>query len=144
MHPAFRAGLTGLALAIGSVPASGQSRSIVGSWRGTSICIDREHDPACKDEQVVYEARVSHTAPDTLTISADKFVNGNREAMREYACIPQDDGSRVSEVRTPRYHLLLILQVAGDRLTGTLTDLDSGIRVRDIALERADQAAQPN
>ena len=137
MHPAFRAGLAGLVLVIGSVPAAGQTRGIVGSWRRTSICIDRERYPACKDEQVVYEARVSHTSPDTVTIRADKIVDGSREFMGEYACTLREAGAWASEVRTPRYHLLLILQVAGDRLTGTLADLDSGIRVRDIALKRA-------
>jgi len=129
---------------IGSVPASGQSRGIAGSWSGTSICVDREHYPACRDEQVVYEARLSHASPDTVTISADKIVNGNREPMGEYACIPLGDGSWVSEVRTPRYHIRLVLRMAGDRLTGTLTDLDSGRRVRDIALKRANQAGRPN
>lgn len=128
---------------IGSVPAAGQTRGIVGSWRGISICIDRERYPACKDEQVVYEARVSHTSPDTVTIRADKIVGGSREFMGEYACTLRKDGTRVSEVRTLRYHLLLVLQVTGDRLTGTLADLDSGIRVREIALERADQAGRP-
>jgi hypothetical protein len=109
----------------------------VGSWRGTSICVDREHYPACKDEQVIYEARVSHTSPDTVTIRADKVVDGNREFMGEYAFTLQEGGSWTSEAQTSRYHLLLRLQLAGDRLTGTLTDLASGHRVRDIALERA-------
>jgi hypothetical protein len=137
MHSAFRVGLAGLVLMVGSVPARGQTSAIVGSWRGTSICVDREHYPACKDEQVIYEARVSHTSPDTVTIRADKVVDGNREFMGEYAFTLQEGGSWTSEAQTSRYHLLLRLQLAGDRLTGTLTDLASGHRVRDIALERA-------
>jgi hypothetical protein len=122
---------------IASVPAAAQTHEIVGSWSGTSTCVDREHYPACRDEQVVYEARLSHASPDTVTIRADKLVGGNREFMGEYACVPRDDGSWASMVRTPRYHIRLLLQMAGDHLTGTLTDLDSGRRVRDIALQRA-------
>jgi hypothetical protein len=136
MHPAPRAGLVALVLMIASVPARGQTRGIVGTWGGTSICADREHYPACKDEQVVYDAQVSHTSPDTVSIRADKIVDGTREFMGEYACTLQGDSAWACEVRTPRYHLRLTLKQAGDRVTGTLTDLDSAYRIRDIALER--------
>jgi hypothetical protein len=137
MHSAIRAGFAGLMLVAGSVPARGQTPAIVGTWRGTSICADREHYPACNDEQVIYEARVSPTSPDTVIIRADKLVGGNRESMGEYAFTLQEDGSWTSEVRTPGLHLLIRLHLAGERLTGTLTDLASGYRVRDIAAARS-------
>lgn len=137
MHPALRASLVGLVFMAGSVIANGQPPGIVGTWAGTSICVDREHYPACTDEQVVYDAQASRTSPDTVTVRADKVVDGNREFMGEYACTLREDGSWASEVRGPRYHLRLVLEPAGDQLTGTLTDLDSARRVRDIVLKRA-------
>jgi hypothetical protein len=138
MHTLLRTGLvSSLLLAAGPAPARGQAGSIAGDWLGASICVDRQHFPACKDEQVIYEARVTHTLPDTVVIRADKVVDGQREFMGEYPVTLQEDGSWASEVRTARFHLLLRLQMAGDRMSGTLTDLTSGYRVRDITLERA-------
>lgn len=134
----FRTALAGFLLALTAAPVMGQTGSIVGEWHGTSICVDRQHFPACKDEQVVYEARVSATSPDTVVVRADKVVNGERDFMGEYPVALQEDGSWASEMKTARFHLLLKLQVAGDRMTGTLTDLGVGYRVRDITLERAE------
>ena len=31
------------------IPASHQDVDIVGSWRGTALCVDRVRFPACKD-----------------------------------------------------------------------------------------------
>lgn len=137
MRPVLRTGFVAVLLALGPAPVLGQDSSIAGDWLGTSICVNRQYFPACKDEQVVYEARVISTSPDAVEIRAYKFVDGQREPMGEYSVTPQEDGSWASEVRTDRFHLLLKLQVAGDHMTGTLTDLAVGQRVRDIKLERA-------
>ena len=118
------------------VTAAAQTGVIVGTWRGTSTCVDREHFPACKDERVIYETRLVHSSPDTVILRADKLVDGSREFMGEYALTPQPDSSWAAPFRTPRVHLLLRLQVRGDHMTGTLTDVPTGHRVRDIALER--------
>lgn len=120
MHPVFRTGLVGLLLALGPAPVLGQTTSIAGDWLGTSICVDRQHFPACKDEQVVYEARVIHTSPDAVVVRAYKVVNRQREFMGEYSVTLQEDGAWASEVRTDRFHLLLKLQVAGDPCPGLL------------------------
>jgi len=111
--------------------------SLVGTWRGTSTCVDLEHFPACKDEQVIYEARLTHTSPDTVAIRADKLVNGAREFMGELYFIPLADSSWVAEVRTPRTHFTVTLRRAGDRLTGVMTDVGSGRRIREITLSLA-------
>ena len=98
--------------------------------------VDREHYPACKDEQVIFEVSQRDNAPDTVTIRADKLVNGTRELMSEDDFIRQADDSWTVEIRTRRFHGRLMLRIAGNRMTGTLTDLDSDRRVRDIVLER--------
>ncbi len=120
--------------------AHARPNPLAGDWRGTSTCVDRAHFPSCKDEQVIYEARVSPHAPDTVVVRADKIVDGQRLFMGEYDVARQADSTWVSEVQTPRYHLRLTLALAGDRVTGTLTDLTQGRRVRDIALTRVKPA----
>jgi len=68
-----------IVFALAGLGSRAQHAGLVGTWRGTSICADREHWPACNDEQVIYEARLKHRAPDTVTVSADKVVNGVRD-----------------------------------------------------------------
>ena len=83
------------------------------------------------------QAGLTHSSPDTVTIRADKLIDGAREFMGELSFTPQGDRSWVVEVRTPRAHFLLTLSRAGDRLTGLMTDVASGRRIREIALEPA-------
>jgi len=109
--------------------------SLPGTWRGTSTCVDPEHFPACKDEQVVYEARLTHSSPDTVAIRADRLVDGARLFMGELFFKPQADSSWVADVRTPRTHFTVTLRRAGKRLTGVMTDVPSARRIREIALE---------
>lgn len=132
MHSSIRCGLLGLALTATPVPASIWTDAIVGDWRGTSICVDRVHFPACNDEQVIYEARLTHAAPDTVTIGAYKLVNGEPAFMGDYALTLQADSTWASDFRYARAHLLLKLRVNGDSLSGMLKDLTSGYVVRDI------------
>jgi hypothetical protein len=134
---AIAAGLVSLLLTVGPGPAAAQIATIVGTWRGTSTCVDKEHFPACQNEQVVYEGRLTHDSPDTVTIRADKILNGAREFMGELLFAPQADSSWTAEVQTPRAHFLVRLRRVGDGLTGVMTDLPSGRRIREIVLERA-------
>ena len=48
-------------LARGEAPGQGAAPvdEIVGTWRGSSVCVDRQAAPACNDEQVVYEIGAS-------------------------------------------------------------------------------------
>jgi hypothetical protein len=137
MYSSFRMTLASLALALGPACVAAQTRSIVGTWRGTSTCVDKEHFPGCNDEQVVYEIRLTHSAPDTVTVRADKIVNGVRQFMGDLSFTPQDDSAWTTDFRTPRVHFLMRLHPVGDRMTGTMTDAASGRRIRDIALERS-------
>ena len=109
---------------------------IVGSWRGTSLCVDKEHFSACKDEQVIYDVRRKRSARDTVTLRADKVVNGVREFMGEFDFSRTPDSSWVAQYENPRVRIRIVLRVRGAHLTGALTDEPTGRRVRDIALER--------
>jgi hypothetical protein len=125
-----------LTLALGVSPAYAQRPSIVGSWRGTSICVDKELWPACHDEQVIYDVRSRNDARDTVTLRADKLVNSAREFMGESDFSLATDSSWVSEFQMGRSHGRMVLRIVGTHMTGTLTDVPSGRTVRAMALDR--------
>jgi len=129
-------GLAVLLLPLGWISLSAQDPDIVGSWRGTSVCVDKVHFPACKDEQVIYDARRKGSAPDTVTLRADKVVNGVREFMAEFDFSRAPDSTWVTKYETPRVRLRIVLRVRGSRMTGVLTDEPSSRRVRDITVTR--------
>jgi|SRR5881394_1778306 len=136
MRSSIRAGIVSIVLMAGPGSAAAQSGAIVGTWRGTSTCVDREHFPSCNDEQVIYDARLTHSAPDTVAIRADRLVNGARVFMGELFFTPQADSSWIADVHTPRVHFFVRLRSAGQRMTGTMTDAASGRRIRDVMLQR--------
>jgi len=125
-----------IVLSAGSAARGAQEVDIVGSWRGTSLCVDKKHFPACRDEQVIYDARPKGSARDTVTIRADKIVNGVREFMAEFDFSRTPDSSWVAHYQNPRVRIQILLRVRGTRLTGALTDETTGRRSRAIALER--------
>jgi len=127
--------LTSLVLSLTSVPAYAQHVDIVGTWRGTSMCVDKAHFPACKDEQVIYDVRPKGSAEDPVTLRADKVVNGVREFMGEFD-FHRTDSTWVTEYQNPRIRIRIVLRVRADHMTGVLTDVPSGRRVRDLTLDR--------
>ena len=123
-----------VALLLGAArPAAAQ---IVGSWQGTSTCVDLVRFPACKNETVIYDVTAAG-GTDTVTIRADKIVNGEREFMAELTFIKQGDGSWIGEFQNPRYHGRWILVIQGDAMTGRLEDLPARTPVRSLSLHRA-------
>lgn len=110
---------------------------IVGTWRGTSACVDRQAAPACTDEKVIYEIVASSRQPGTVTLSADKVVDGKRLPMGDLD-FTRDDASQswTSELKAPRPHALWRLSVKGTTLSGTLTLLPSKAVVRRVDLEK--------
>ena len=116
--------------------ANAQQPDIVGSWRGTSICVDPEHFPSCHNEQVIYDVRPK-ASRDTVTIRADKVVNGVRELMAEFDLALTTDTTWVADYQNPNTHVRITLRVRGTSLTGSLVNLPSGLRVRQLTLERA-------
>lgn len=128
--------LASLPVLIAWASAAPQAVDIVGSWRGTSLCVDKTHFPACHDEQVIYDVRGKGSVRDTVTVRADKVVNGVREFMAEFDFHLVADGSWVADYQTARVHFQIALRVRGAHMTGSLTDEPTGRRVRAISLER--------
>src|SRR5205085_12209201 len=64
----MKAALIAALLAIPASALQAQNASILGTWRGTSTCVDKENHPACNDEIVIYDVRAVPNARDTVTL----------------------------------------------------------------------------
>ena len=126
--------LIALSVSRNSVPL--QAGSIVGSWEGTSLCVDKVHFPACNNEHVIYDVVAKGKARDTVTLRADKVVNGVREFMGEFDFARARDSTWVTRFENPRVKIRIVLSVRADHMTGFMTDDVSGRRVREMTLDR--------
>ena len=80
--PVSRSGLLLFLLAVSSSAAAqdANAKAILGVWRGTSVCVNREAAPACRDEEVIYDFReATPPAAGKLTLKADKIEGGKVE-----------------------------------------------------------------
>jgi hypothetical protein len=123
-------------LVIAFLVALMQAPSLVGTWRGTSTCVDKKNHPACNDEQIIYDAVAHPGFRDSVTLKADKIVNGQRESMGEMEFAKQKDGTWRADIQAPRYHLRVDFHVDGTHLTGEMIDLATNQRARVMKAER--------
>ena len=127
-------------VAHGEKPAGIQNSEIsklVGDWFGESVCVNKEKFPACNDEKVVYHIVLASGKADTVTITADKIVNGNPEAMGTFDFM--FDARRqtlTSEFKNDRVHIIFELAVKGDLLEGTLSTLPERTLARRIKVKK--------
>jgi len=125
------------AMACAAVPKG----EIIGAWRGVSICVKSPEFPDCNDESV--ELDFYDAAGGAVHLAAYKFFNGEKALMGEMDFTYEEKlGSWTSEVENPRYHLLWTFTVGGDALTGTLVDLPSKHKVRDVVVRRETPATK--
>jgi hypothetical protein len=119
------------------VVQNGEISKLVGDWFGESVCVNKEKFPACNDEKVVYHVVVASGKTDTVTITADKIVNGNPETMGTFDFIY--DARRqtlTSEFKNGRVHIIFEFAVKGDLLEGTLSNLPEKTLVRRIKVKK--------
>ena len=126
-----------LAATASASPSPAPVDSILGTWRGTSTCVDRQRHPACKDEVVVYEFRRKAGEEGVVTLNAGKIVEGQILPMGELDCRwDAERRSWTSEFRNERVHILWRFVVRGDAIEGTLVELPDGSLVRNVAVKR--------
>ena len=119
------------------------AKAILGTWRGTSICVNLEAAPACKNEEVIYEFReLTPPVAGKLNLKADKIVDGNALPMGELDFVwVSADAAWSCEIQTPRVHALWSFkQPTGDELAGTLVHLPDRTLVRKAAARRQPKA----
>ena len=111
---------------------------ILGTWRGTSTCVDRVNYPACNDETVIYDVDTLSAPRGTVNLHADKVVNGVRDSMGTIQ-FKYDPAAKswFSEFTTPRYHSLWTFTIEGDIMSGWLLDLPSRRQVRRVSVQRS-------
>jgi hypothetical protein len=129
-----------LALLVGvPIAAQGAPASLVGTWRGTSICTD-VGKPACHDEVVVYHfsAKPDSTAKATpgsgehLGWQMNKVVAGAEEEMGTLECdYARATGATVCPMRNWSWRF----RARGDTLRGTLVN-PLGVTWRNIVVAR--------
>lgn len=132
-------GVAGLVILAGGVAwaaGGGGLSEFLGTWRGTSTCVNREVAPACKDETVVYEVRRSDK-PKTAVLDTDKIVDGQRVPMGELEFVySEGDGCWRSEFTTPRVRGVWCLVIDGHSMTGSLRVFPENAEVRKVRLTR--------
>ena len=105
-----------------------ESTSLVGDWRGDSICHVRTS--ACKDEKALYHFKKLDDRPNHFYVEADKIVNGEAVQMGTIECSFAPEKHAVS-CSAPRFTVQLTLN--GKSLTGTM-NLPDGTLWRNITL----------
>ena len=119
-----------------SAADKGDLKEFLGTWRGSSTCVNRQIAPACNDEVVVYEVRRGEKSA-TAVLKADKIVDGQRVPMGELEFIyASKEACWRSEFRTPRVHAAWCLDVAGHTMTGSLRDIPTGAEIRTVHATR--------
>ena len=115
----------------------GEVSKLVGDWFGESICVNKEKFPACHDEQVVYHVVVASGKTDTVTIAADKIVNGKPQAMGTFDFVyDARKQTLTSEFKNDRVHIIFEFAVKGDLLEGTLSSLPERTLARRIKVKK--------
>ena len=115
--------------------------AILGEWRGTSLCTDRQLAPACNDEQVHL---IFFQGPDVhvMHLDARKLVGAAYETMFEidltYASA-SDAWVHAFEARGRKGRWSF--RVAGDALDGALVDQATGSPIRKVTASAFKPAA---
>lgn len=135
--PIFLLAAAGLLMPAAAV-AQDAAAAILGTWRGTSLCTNRDVAPACKDENVVYvfEHR-DGTPPGSLLLHASKIVDGATLPMGDLEMtLDPATATWSSEIRNERVHAIWSFTVEGEVLKGTLIDVPTKAQVRKAEARR--------
>lgn len=131
-HPPIALALA-LLLQVPDTPAA----RILGTWRGTSICVDRQVDRACQDEEVIYDIDSASSPRGPVRMRADKIVSGVRQPMGVLR-LGFDSTTHIwSAELSTRFSGRWSFEVKGDVLEGTLKELPSERLVRRVKAHRA-------
>ena len=109
---------------------------IVGTWHGTSICVDKQVDRACRDEEVVYVIDSTAGPRGPVRIQADKIVGGERQYMGTFRLTYDSTVDNWFAELTTRFPARWTFAVRGDSMLGDLSELPRHRRVRRVAVQR--------
>ena len=130
-------------VATSAAGAAGKPTLLSGAWTGHSLCVDKAHHPACKDETIVY--RFVRTAPHAATLYADKILAGKREPMGALAMeLGADDRSATAHFTWGTSTGTWAYTMTSDTtLTGTLHGEPGHALARNVDAHRVDDKDLP-
>jgi hypothetical protein len=110
--------------------AADDESSIVGIWRGDSICVEK--NTACHDEVAVYRISAIPGKHGRVYVSGGKVVDG-KEVVMGSGEWQYEASSRTLSTELPHGDIILI--VNGDKMQGTFTLHDKTV-LRRITLKK--------
>ncbi len=113
--------------------------SFLGTWHGTSVCVDRTTDTACKDEEVVYVVKAIPSVRDTVEMEAFKIINGERVSMGTLNPAYSQASRQWTFELGARVRAVWAFQVKDSTLTGTLSELPSKRLIRRAYASRVNE-----
>ena len=124
------------------MPAQAKPPSVIGSWRGDSIC--EGNHPACKNEDVVYRFEAIPGEPTSVSLFADKIINGKRDAMGVLKFqYDEAKGTLSGEFTRGQTHGLWEFKIDGDTIAGTLVLLPDRTPGRRVKVKRVSEDQLP-
>jgi hypothetical protein len=98
--------------------------SILGVWRGSSICVKADWNASCNDEIVRYDFRPSTTHAGGALMHAEKMVNGAFEPMGDLEFVfDSATDAWVGDFRNQRVNIRWSFRVLGDSLSGQVVTM---------------------
>ena len=123
--------------------ASDSLSKVLGDWEGESICVDKNR-PACKNEHVVYHIKKKEGEADTVSLAADKIINGKPEEMGVLECKYDASKSTLTcEFTVNSTHGVFEYTIKGDEMEGTLKILPAGTLGRRVHVKKVAADATP-
>ena len=111
--------------------------SILGTWKGTSICTHVEGNDACKDEVVIYSVSDLNSNADSVRFDAKKIVNETVVPMFDLDLGYSNERHQwEAEFRSSRVHIRWSFVVHGNHMSGTCADLPSLLVRRNVSVDR--------
>jgi hypothetical protein len=111
--------------------AASDDSSVLGDWRGESICVLRES--ACHDEDSLYHVTKLAEKPEWVSMKLDKIVNGKPVTMGTMGC-SYGPAKQSLTCEFPRG--VMRFTISGNRMEGTMT-LPDGTLWRKLNLKKS-------
>lgn len=109
---------------------------IIGTWHGTSLCMDKAVDQRCKDEEVLYIFKPIIGFPDSVTLNASKIVQDTLDWMGDLGFRRVEGTNRWESDLSGRRPARWSFDVRDSVITGTLVELPSMRLIRRVWVGR--------
>jgi hypothetical protein len=125
-----------------SASATAGFASVIGTWKGESICVGNH--PACKNEIAVYRFEAVAGKSDVVVLFGDKIIEGKRVPMGKLEFqFNEVKGELSCDFTINQTHGLWQFKVSGDQMEGTLVTLPSRDLVRRVNVKRVAESEVP-